>query len=137
MKWAQKYPKETLLLETKLTDPRKLISKAQYKVHTLSPDKFGERLANTDDIVLDVRDRFQREGLSMFVGREYRVYLDDTKRLDRFLDKAKKEKKGLLIYDASGHQVQWLQYYLEYKGLSNYYFMDGGIHAYYQEMEKK
>ena len=137
MDWAQRYPNETLLLDVKLSDPRKLISKAHFKRHTLSPDAFGEHLANSDDIVLDVRDRFQREGLSLFVGREYRVYLDDTKRLDRLLDKAKRERKGLLIYDASGHQVQWLQYYLEYKGLSNYYFMDGGIHAYYQQIERK
>jgi len=137
MDWAQKYPNETLLLEVKLSDPRKLISKAQFQRHTLTADEFGERLANSDDIVLDVRDRFQREGLSLFVGREFRVYLDDTKRLDRFLEKAKKEKKGLLIYDASGHQVRWLQYYLEHKGLSDYYFMDGGIHSYYMQIEGK
>jgi predicted sulfurtransferase len=137
MNWAQSYPKETLLLGTRLSNPQKLISKAHFKRHTLSPDEFGNRLAKTDDIVLDVRDRFQREGLSLFVGREFRVYLDDTKRLNRFIEKAKKERKGLLIYDASGHQVRWLQYYLEHKGLSNYYFMDGGIHAYYMEIEGK
>lgn len=135
MDWAQKFPNETVLLDVKLSDPRKLISKAHFKSHTLSPDQFGERLANTDDIVLDVRDRFQREGLSLFVGREFRVYLDDNKRLDRFLTKAKNEKKGLLIYDATGHQVRWLQYYLEHKGIKDYYFMDGGIHAYYMQIE--
>ena len=136
MDWAQKYPGNTLLLDIKLNDPGKLISKAQFKRHSLSPDDFGERMAATDDIVLDVRDRFQREGLSIFVGREYRVYLDDTKKLDRYISKAKKERKGLLIYDAAGKQVRWLQYYLESKGVKDYYFMDGGIHAYYQQIEK-
>lgn len=136
MDWAQKYPAATLLLDVRLNDPGKLISKANFKKHTLSPDAFSERLANSDDIVLDVRDRFQREGLSIFVGREFRVYLDDTKKLDRYIDKAKREKKGLLIYDAAGKQVLWLQYYLEDKGLRDYFFMDGGIHAYYKEMEK-
>lgn len=136
MDWAQKYPDATLLLDVKLTDPKKLISKAHFKRHTLSPDAFGDRMASTDDIVLDVRDRFQREGLSIFVGREFRVYLDDTKRLDRYLNKAKRENKGLLIYDAAGKQVRWLQYYLESKGIKNYYFMDGGIHAYYKQIEK-
>jgi rhodanese-related sulfurtransferase len=135
--WAKKYPNETLLLGVKLSDPKKLISKARFKMHTLSPDDFGERLANSDDIVLDVRDRFQREGLSLFVGREFRVYIDDRKRLDRFLNKAKNENKGLLIYDATGHQVRWLQYYLEHKGLTKYFFMDGGIHSYYDEIEGK
>jgi len=136
MDWAQKYPANTLLLDVKLNDPGKLISKAQFKKHSLTPDEFGERMAASDDIVLDVRDRFQREGLSIFVGREYRVYLDDTKKLDRYINKAIKEKKGLLIYDAAGKQVRWLQYYLENKGVRNYYFMDGGIHAYYQQIEK-
>lgn len=136
MDWAQKYPGNTLLLDVKLNDPGKLISKTQFKKHSLSPDAFGEKMANSDDIVLDVRDRFQREGLSIFVGREYRVYLDDTKRLDRYIQKAAKERKGLLIYDAAGKQVRWLQYYLESKGVKDYFFMDGGIHAYYQQIEK-
>ena len=136
MDWAQKYPADTLLLDVKLNDPSKLISKAHFKKHTLTPDDFGERLASTDDIVLDVRDRFQREGLSIFVGREYRVYLDDTKKLDRYINKAIRENKGLLVYDAAGKQVRWLQYYLESKGIKNYYFMDGGIHAYYKQIEK-
>ncbi len=137
MDWAQKYPANTLLLDVKLNDPSKLISKANFKKHTLSPDAFSERMAASEDIVLDVRDRFQREGLSIFVGREFRVYLDDTKKLDRYIDKAKKENKGLLIYDAAGKQVRWLQYYLEHRGVRDYYFMDGGIHAYYQQMEKE
>lgn len=136
MDWAQKYPDATLLLDVKLNDPGKLISKIKFKKHSLSPDAFSERLASTDDIVLDVRDRFQREGLSIFVGREFRVYLDDTKKLDRYISKAKKEGKGLLIYDAAGKQVRWLQYYLENKGVSDYYFMDGGIHSYYKQIEK-
>ncbi|MGD8593587.1 MAG: rhodanese-like domain-containing protein [Gammaproteobacteria bacterium] len=134
--WAQQYPDATLLLDVKLNDPGKLISKAHFKQHSLSPDEFSERMAATNDIVLDVRDRFQREGLSIFVGREYRVYLDDSKKLDRYLNKAKSERKGLLIYDAAGKQVRWLQYYLESKGIKEYYFMDGGIHAYYQQIEK-
>jgi predicted sulfurtransferase len=134
--WAQKYPAETLLLDVKLNDPKKLISKANFKKHTLSPDAFGERMASSNDIVLDVRDRFQREGLSIFVGREHRVYLDDTKKLNRYINKAKRENKGLLIYDAAGKQVRWLQYYLENKGIKNYYFMDGGIHAYYKQIEQ-
>jgi rhodanese-related sulfurtransferase len=136
MDWAQKHPDATVLLDVKLDNPKKLISKAHFKQHTLSPDAFGDRMASTDDIVLDVRDRFQREGLSIFVGREFRVYLDDTKRLDRYLNKAIRENKGLLIYDAAGKQVRWLQYYLEHKGIKNYYFMDGGIHAYYKQIEK-
>ena len=135
MDFAKSFPKDALLLGKTLNDPKKLISKDDFKRHLLSPDKFGERIADTSDIVLDVRDRFQREGISIFVGREYRVSIDNTKRLDRYIDKAIKENKSLLIYDAAGKQVQWLQYYLEDKGLKSYYFMQGGISAYYKDMK--
>jgi predicted sulfurtransferase len=135
MDFAKSFPKDALLLGKTLNDPKKLISKDDFKKHLLTPEKFGERLADTSDIVLDVRDRFQREGISIFVGREFRVSIDDTKRLDRYIDKALKENKALLIYDAAGKQVQWLQYYLEDKGLKSYYFMAGGISAYYKDMK--
>jgi len=133
--WARAMPAQTLLFERPLMDPKKLISKAEFHRHLISPDEFSDRIANTADIVLDVRDRYQREGISLYVGREFHVYLDDKKRLDRFINKAMQEKKALLVYDAAGKQVAWLQYYLEEKGMKNYFFMDGGIHKYYSAME--
>ena len=135
MDFAAAYPRDALLLGKTLNDPKKLISKSNFKKRLLSPEKFGERIADTSDIVLDVRDRFQREGISMFVGREFRVPIDNTRRLDRYIEKALKGKKALLIYDAAGKQVRWLQYYLEEKGLKSYYFMAGGINAYYNDLE--
>jgi len=135
MDWAKNNPIQTELLGKLLRDPSKLISKNEFHQHLLSPDAFGERVAQSNDIVLDVRDRFQREGISLFVGREFRAYLDDKKRMDRFIEKAREQKKGLLIYDAAGKQVRWLQYYLEEKGVKNYYFMEGGIHKYYNALK--
>jgi predicted sulfurtransferase len=135
MDFAKTFPKDTLLLGKTLNDPGKLISKEDFKKHLLTPEKFGERIADSSDIVLDVRDRFQREGISIFVGREFRVPIDNTKRLDRYIEQAMKENKSLLIYDAAGKQVEWLQYYLEDKGLKSYYFMQGGISAYYKDMK--
>ncbi len=137
MDFAKSFPKDALLLGKVLDNPKKLISKDDFKKHLISPDKFGERIASTSDIVLDVRDRFQREGISIFVGREYRVAIDNKRRLDRYIDKAMKENKSLLIYDAAGKQVRWLQYYLEDKGLKSYYFMQGGINAYYKDMKSQ
>ena len=134
---ANSFPKDALLLGKTLDNPKQLISKSDFKKHLISPDKFGERIANTSDIVLDVRDRFQREGISIFVGREYRVSFDNKRRLNRYIDKAIKEKKALLVYDAAGKQVRWLQYYLEDKGLKSYYFMQGGINAYYKDMKSE
>ena len=135
MDFAKSFPKEAVLLGRVLEDPKKLISKEDFKKHLLSPEKFGERIAETADIVIDVRDRFQREGISIFVGREFRVGLDNKRRLDRYIDKAIKENKALMIYDAAGKQVRWLQYYLEDKGLKSYYFMNGGISAYFKTIK--
>lgn len=135
MDFAKSYPKNAVLLGKTLETPKKLISTEDFHKHLIEPDKFGERIESTEDIVLDVRDRFQREGISIFVGREHRVSIDDNNRLDRYIEKAIKENKTLLIYDASGHQVRWLQYYLEDKGMKSYYFMKGGISAYYKNIK--
>lgn len=137
MDWARTYPKQSVLLGKNPVNPKKLISKDEFRRHLLSPDQYGERVASSSAIVLDVRDRFQREGLSLFVGRERRAYLDDTKTLDRYINKAKRENKTLLVHDAAGKQVQWLQYYLKDKGLKNYYFMQGGTSAYYEQMKQE
>lgn len=134
MDWSKAHPKLAVLLDEPLNDAKKLISKEKFHDHLISPSKFGERIASTNDIVLDVRDRFQREGLSMFVGREYRVSLDDKRKLLRYIKKAQGDNKALLIYDAAGKQVRWLQYYLEQQNMKNYYFMKGGIRAYYNGM---
>jgi predicted sulfurtransferase len=135
MDFAKSFPKNAMLLGKTLVNPKKLISKASFKKHLIDANAFGDRIANTADIVLDVRDRFQREGISIFVGREHRVSIDNTRRLDKYINKAKREKKALLIYDAAGKQVRWLQYYLVNKGLKSYFFMKGGIRSYYKDMK--
>ena len=134
MDWAKTYPNDAILLGKVLGDPGRLISKEAFKKHLLSPTAFGERVASSNAYVLDVRDRFQRDSLGLFPGRERRVYLDDTKKLDRYIRKALAENRDLLIYDAAGKQVRWLQYYLNHKGVKKYYFMAGGARAYYKDM---
>jgi rhodanese-related sulfurtransferase len=137
MDWARTYPENAVLLGRSPVDTKKLISQDEFKKHLLSPDQYGEQVASSSAIVLDVRDRFQREGLSLFVGRERRAYLDDAKTLERYIEKAKRENKTLLVHDAAGKQVLWLQYYLKDKGLSDFYFMEGGTSAYYEQMKQE
>jgi len=134
--WAVRYPAQAELLGRGPVEPRKLITTAEFKRHLLSPDAYGEKVASTSAIVLDVRDRFQREALSIFVGRERRVYLDDKTRLKRFIQKAKLENRPLLVHDAAGKQVRWLQYYLKDQGVKTYYFMEGGVAAYFNQLKK-
>ena len=134
MDWAKTYPKDSLLLGKPLNNPKLLISKARFNKHLLTPDQFVNKVANSKSLVLDVRDRFQRDALALFPGRERRAYLDQTNKLDRYINRAKKRGRTLLIYDAAGKQVRWLQYYLEYKRVPSYFFMKGGARAYYSAL---
>lgn len=134
MDWAKRYPKDSLLLGQPLNNPELLISKTQFQKHLLDPDQFVNKVASEKCIVLDVRDRFQRDALALFPGRENRAYLDQAKKLDRYIRRAKRERRTLLFYDAVGKQVRWLQYYLEYKRVANYFFMNGGARAFYASM---
>jgi len=135
--WARKYPQEAVLLGETPVDPNKLIAKGDFKKKLIAPDQFEAMMARNDIIVLDIRDRFQREGLSLFPGIEKRVYLDDTAKLDSYMDQAVREKKTLLIYDAAGKQVRWLMYRIEKKGVKSYAFMNGGAHAYFAALRKQ
>ncbi len=134
MDWAKAYPEAAKLLGETLNNPNKLISKDDFRGRLISPGTFGERVASSNAYVLDVRDRFQRDSLGLFPGRERRVFLDNSKKLDRYIHKSLREGRELLIYDAAGKQVRWLQYYLQSKGVHNYSFMTGGARAYYKEM---
>lgn len=134
MDWAKTYPGDAELLGKPLRDPKLLIGKSQFNNHLLEPDQFSNKVADEKTIVLDVRDSFQRDALAIFPGQERRVYLDQTKKLDRYIKRAKEQGAALLIYDAAGKQVRWLQYYLEYKRVPNYFFMKGGARAYYSQI---
>lgn len=137
MDWAKKYPAEAVLLGKSPIDPGKLIEKSRFKKHLISPDKFEERVATTKALVLDVRDQFQREGISIFVGQERRASLDKQSLVEQYLDQAKRENRTLLVYDQAGKQVRWLMYHIEKKGIKSYYFMGGGARAYFLNLRKQ
>lgn len=131
--WTRKYPKESVLLGSSPVNPRKLIASKRFKSRLLDPDKFSEYIVSSPNqrIVIDVRDKFQRAGVGFFPGIERWAALDDRKKLQRYIEKAKRENKTLFIYDEVGKQVRWLQYALEKAGVKNYYFMEKGARAYY------
>ncbi len=135
--WARQYPDQAILLGETPVNPNKLIAKSAFKKKLLTPKKFEDLMVQKDIIVLDIRDRFQREAISLYPGVEKRVYIDDHIKLDHFIDQATRENKTLLIYDAAGKQVRWLMYYLEKKGVKNYAFMKGGAHAYFAGLRKQ
>lgn len=122
--WTKAYPGEAVLLGNTPVDSGKLISKEQFNAHLLGPNEFAAKV-NAGGLVIDIRDHMQRESLTLFPMVEYSVPLDNA-RLKSYVDRAKKEGKTLLVYDAVGKQVTWLQYFLENEGLKDYYFLKGG-----------
>ena len=137
MDWAKKYPDAAVLLGESPIDPNKIISKKTFKTYLIPPEKFEEKIGAGNVLVLDVRDRYQRNATGLFPGREKRVYINDATGLDKYIAKANREEKTLLIYDEVGKQVRWLQYYLQGKGADSYFFMKGGVRGYYKYLDKK
>lgn len=134
--WSKAHPELAVLLGRSPINPADIIEKEAFNARMLSPNDFGSQVSDST-IVLDVRDRFQREAVGFFPGLERRVALDQQDKLDKVIQRAKKEDKTLLIYDEAGHQVQWLQYHLVDAGLKNYYFMKGGAKSYYDMLSGK
>ncbi|HJX19226.1 MAG TPA: rhodanese-like domain-containing protein [Acidiferrobacterales bacterium] len=125
--WAKASPERATLFGVSPVKTENLISRDRFKEHLLEPAEFESKISAA--IVLDVRDRSQRDS-PLFPFREQHVQMEETARIDTFIDQARREKKALLVYDAVGRQVEWLQYHLEGRGLRDYYFMKGGAKAY-------
>ena len=134
--WTNAYPDKATLLDKTPVDLTQLISKEKYKKHVLpATDFINDSAKNT--IILDVRSRHQREGLSLFSGYEFTVPMGNKRKLNKYIQLAKNENKKLFIYDAVGKQVRWLQYYLEQQNAGEYYFMEGGAAAFYKIPNEK
>ena len=134
--WARAYPEDSILLGKSLDDKDKLISSDNLKAHMLEHKAFIKKAKTEDTLILDIRDPVQREGLQIFAHMEHVVPLDNTE-LQKYVDQAKSENKTLMIYDAVGKQVRWLQYYLEDQGVGDYYFMKGGAEAHFEDFIAK
>lgn len=136
--WAQTYPNQAELFGVSPVKKSDIIPSAKFKARLLSPEKFGYNFFNTGsrNVILDVRDKFQRGAAGFFPGNESWISLNKEEKLRKFIYKAKKDKKTLYIYDEVGKQVRWLQYALEGADMKSYYFMKKGAKAYYASMMK-
>jgi rhodanese-related sulfurtransferase len=134
--WTKAYPKEAILLGKSPVNVAHLIPKSTFKKRLLSPNDFSDK-ATADRkkyMTIDVRDKFQRAGVGFYPGIERWASLDQQKKLDKYVKKALKQNRTLLIYDEVGKQVRWLQYALEKAGAKKYYFMKKGAKGYYKEL---
>lgn len=130
LEWAKANPDRTVLLGRSPIKETDLITAERFKLHTLAAKDFESNIGQ-NTLVLDIRDLAQRD-IALFPFREERAPLDQTEKLNGVIEKAKSQNKTLLVYDKAGHQIQWFQYYLEHKGLKNYYFLKGGSEGYFE-----
>ena len=128
--WAQTYPQHSVLLGKNPMHADDFIDNKNYKSRIIGANKF-ETMMGANAIVLDIRDRIQRD-LQLFPFKEHRAELDDVTAIRNYVQMAKRSRKTLLVYDKVGKQVRWFQYYLEKEGVRNYYFMKGGSEGYYE-----
>jgi len=130
--WAKKYPEESVLVGKTLTDPKHLISKADFKSRLIDAEKFIKS-ADSSVAILDIRERIERDGFYIFSGDETSIALNknEKEKLNKFLKNIKAKNKTLYVYDLVGKQVRWFQYYLEDKKIKKYYFMKGGADAFF------
>lgn len=121
--WVAKHPGETTLLGRTPADPAKLISPAQFKDRLAGLDAFKAKAAAGAEVI-DIRDPMQRKEQPPGVAGVKNIPFE---RFVPMLRKGAFQGKTLLIFDAVGKQVQWLQYYLEDSGHRDYLFLDGGV----------
>lgn len=121
--WVAHYPNKTTLLGETPAARSKLISADILKKHKIKYAEFAKKASDPEAIVIDVREPFQRKEIPDLP----RLRNIPSDRLVQLL--AGKEIKGktLLITDAVGKQVEWIQYYLEKYGFKNYFFLENGV----------
>ncbi len=125
LNWTKVHPDQAVLLGETPADIDKMISNEKFKEHLLSPAEFVNKISE-QTAVIDVRDKFQRENVILKEATRH-ITLNNPSGI---FDIAKKEEKTLLIYDAVGKQVRWLQYHLENASVNNYFFMEKGVNGY-------
>lgn len=136
LSWAKAHPDDALLFG-KVLNISAIISDEDYKTKKLSPVAFYELREKLQDqaIILDIRTLDEVNGVKIWPGIQYNVKQDNAA-IKRYADKAKAEKKKLLIYDESGHQIRWVQYFMRAEGFEDYYFLDGGHENYMRMIDK-
>ena len=122
--WAKAYPDKTTLMGKTPAPVDKLISKEMFEKRSISFTDFKKKAASADAMVIDAREPFQRKEIPQLPGTLRNVPSD---RLVELIKKGEFKGNQLLILDAVGKQVEWIQYYLEAGGYDNYYFLKKGV----------
>lgn len=131
MEWTKRFPDKATLLGQSPAPANKLIAKADFEGHKLAFAEFKAKAAAGNTVVIDMRDQVQRIK-EAHLPQSRDVLLPGVRNIpgDRLIPLLKKgefKDKTLLVFDAVGKQVQWLQYFLEEHGYRNYFFLKDGV----------
>ncbi|RRQ23719.1 rhodanese [Guyparkeria sp. SCN-R1] len=134
--WAQAHPEHTVLLGEPLQSADQLIADEAFKGRVLDEDAFYARIQSSiDPVIIDIRSKDQRQGVSLFQMRDRHVPLtNDNQELGWLVQAAMTDQRPMFFVDATGKQVRWLQYYLEEQGVAQYWFLEGGASKIYEGM---
>jgi len=127
--WAKKHPEWTVFFGEPLTAENvasKLISKEEFAAVLLPPADFIAKAKSGAYTVFDIRDPNERSEHPIRLAKMRTMSFDTMVSL---LEKGSKAvpKRSILVIDNVGKQVKWLQYFLKQYGVSDYYFLKGGV----------
>ena len=134
--WAQAHPEHTVLLGEPLESAERLIADEQFQAHLLAEEAFYARIEESaSPLIVDIRNKEQRQGVSLFQMRDRHVPLTTGNReLSGLVQAAMQAGQPMFFLDATGKQVRWLQYYLKAQGATDYWFLEGGARTLYESM---
>lgn len=121
--WVKTNPQETTLMGKSPAPLFMLLTKQDIEKRSLSFDEFKKKAQDADAVVVDIREPFQRKVIPELANLR-NISSDE---LVPLLMKGEFKDKQLLIMDAVGKQVEWIQYYLESEGYSRYHFLAKGV----------
>ena len=120
--WLKEARERTTLLGKTPALLSKLVSDDYFQGRLVDFDAFKKKAAARNALVIDIRDAMQRKTTMTLASTQIP--------LDEFvaqLDQRQYQNQQLLIFDAVGKQVRWLQYILEDRGYKDYFFLREGI----------
>jgi|GEM_PF-425019 len=121
--WVRTHPEKTTLMRETPAPLEKLITPEMLAKRKISFAEFKKRAGSPDAIVVDARESFQRKIIPQIPQLRN---IPSDKLVELIADGEFKENQ-LLILDAVGKQVEWIQYYLKQHGYANYYFLEKGV----------
>lgn len=119
------HPEMVTLMGKTPADLKDLPPEDDFKSRLLSASEFKAAAAAAGAVVLDIRDLAQRTK-KLDIPNVRSIPLD---KILTVLQGGQFKDKDLLVLDAVGKQVEWLNFHLRKNGYSKYRFLKGGVES--------